>query len=418
MPERLPEYVSEAFLPHPPKTMGVAVSGGSDSMALLHLLNEFCQIHNIELRAVTVDHNLRDAAADEAEHVAQHCAKLGVPHDTLVWQDWNGEGNMQSAARDARYSKMADWAGRNGIDTIAVGHTADDQAETVLMRMARRSGVDGLSAMHPRTLRRGINWVRPLLKTRRTTLRDYLEARHIDWIEDPSNEDERYDRIKARKALEHLAPLGIDANALVAIADHMAQARKALDWHTFLAAKQVVRTEAGALVLDETGLRLQPDEVQRRLMAKSISWVSGAEYSPRRGALASVMAGLKKGQAGTLNGCHIRRIAAQIWIFREYSAVKAITCGTDEIWDNRWRMTPYHPADHHEDLRVRALGLDGLQQCPDWKKSGRPHLMLQSTPAIWRWDELVAAPLAGFAQNWHAELNEPPDTFFAALLSH
>ncbi len=418
MPERLPQYVSEAFLPHPPEAMGVAVSGGSDSMALLYLLKEFCDIHSITLRAVTVDHNLRSEAADEAERVARQCRKLGVPHDTLVWQDWNGEGNLQSAARDARYSKIADWAGTYGIDTIAVGHTADDQAETVLMRLARRSGVDGLSAMHARTLRKGINWVRPLLKTRRAVLRRYLEDRDVSWIDDPSNDDDRYDRIKARKALQHLAPLGIDAEALVEIADHMAQARKALDWHTFLAAKQVVSTEAGALVLDETGLRLQPDEVQRRLMAKSISWVSGAEYAPRRAPLAAVMAGLNRGQAGTLGGCHIRRIAARIWIFREHKAVSATTCATDELWDNRWRMTPYHPATHHEDLRIRPLGMEGLNQCPDWKSSGRPHLMLQSTPAIWRWDKLVAAPLAGYAQNWHADLHEPPDTFFAALLSH
>ena len=146
MLERLPELVSEAFLPHPPQVLGVAVSGGSDSMALLHLMHEFCQINKIELQAVTVDHRLRPEAAQEAAHVARQCAEMGLPHDTLIWQDWSGEGNLQNAARNARYHKMACWAGTRGIDTIAVGHTADDQAETVLMRLARRSGVDGLLA--------------------------------------------------------------------------------------------------------------------------------------------------------------------------------------------------------------------------------------------------------------------------------
>lgn len=405
-------------MPHPPQTMGVAVSGGSDSMALLHLLSEFCAIHDIKLRAVTVDHRLREASTEEADSVARHCAKIGVPHDTLVWQDWDGEGNLQNAAREARYSKMAAWASSNGIDTIAVGHTADDQAETVLMRIARRSGVDGLSAMRPRTVREGITWVRPLLQTKRQTLKTYLTNQDITWVSDPSNEDERYDRIRARKALDLLAPLGIDVDALGEVAKHMAQARKALDWHTFLAAKQIVQIKDGALLIEETGLRLQPDEVQRRLMVKCINWVSGARYAPRSSAIESLLSGVRKGKAGTLDGCHIRCIGDNIWVFREFNAVRNVACATDQLWDNRWKMVSQHPTVHHHDLRIKALGLEGLEQCPDWRATGLPHVMLQSTPAIWFGDSLIAAPHAGFPQNWRAELNELPDTLFAALLSH
>lgn len=418
MKERLPEYVSEAFLPHPPRVMGVAVSGGSDSMALLHLLAEFCEMHQIELHAVTVNHGLRAEAANEARAVAEHCSDIGVPHETLVWEDWTGTGNLQKAARDARYSKIANWAEKNDICTVAMGHTADDQAETVLMRMARRAGVDGLSGMQDRVLRDGITWVRPLLQTRRATLRAYLKENDVSWIDDPSNDNDRFDRIKARKALNVLSELGIDASVLAEVAGHLSQARRALDWQTFLAAKQVIKMDAGAMVFDETVLRLQPDEIQRRLFVNAICWISGSTYGPRRGAIATVMSGLRKGQAGTADGCHIRRIAARIWIFREYHAVKDTVCAVDELWDGSWRMVPLGNTVHASDLEVRALGMAGLEQCPDWRSTGRPHVVLQSTPSIWRGDVLVSAPLAGFGQNWDCALAEGADAFFAALLPH
>ena len=418
MPETLPELLSAALLPDPPKVLGVAVSGGGDSIALLHLLKEFCDAREIGLRAVTVDHGLRPEAAEEAAQVSHHCARIGVAHDTLVWQCWSGEGNLQNAARVARYDMMATWAKQRAITTVATGHTADDQAETVLMRLARRSGVDGLAAIQHRTLRHGITWVRPLLKARRNVLRRYLMKRDVCWIDDPSNEDERFDRIKARRALELLAPLGIDAAALTEVAENMAQARKALDWQTFLAAKHIITVQAGAVVLAEANLKLQPDEVQRRLIIKAINWVTGSIYAPRRAAVANVLTALQKGQGATLGGCHIRRIASRIWVFREYNAVRDLECTTDRLWDERWKLSPPQATETAATLKVRALGLQGLEQCKNWRITGRPHVVLQSTPGVWRDDTLVAAPLAGCVENWHAELDETPDAFFATLLSH
>lgn len=418
MLERLPEHLSKAFLPHPPRIMGVAVSGGSDSLALLYLLHEFCELHQIELHAVTVDHGLRDEAAGEAASVAAHCETIGVAHHTLVWENWDGKGNLQSAAREMRYRKMADWAVDHDINTIAVAHTADDQAETVLMRMARSAGVDGLSGMQPRTLRNGITWVRPLLKTRRKSLQTYLRNQNVDWVSDPSNDDERYDRIKARRALQLLSELGINQEVLAEVADHLSQARKALDWQTFLAAKDIVRIEAGAVMIDGTGLRLQPDEIQRRLLVAAIKWVGGSAYPARRAAVLDAIDAVQKGQARTLDGCHMRRIAAKIWVFREYNAVVDLSVPSDQDWDARWRMLPFPPAAHSPDLCLRALGPAGLDQCPDWRVTGRPHVVLQSTPAIWQGDTLVSAPLAGFDQNWYADPIGGRDAFFATLISH
>lgn len=398
--------------------MGVAVSGGGDSMAMLHLLHEFSKIHHIELHAVTVDHQLRPEAAEEARRVARHCAEIGVPHNTLVWEDWDGHGNLQQAAREARYAKISKWALYKDIDTVALGHTADDQAETVLMRLSRRSGVDGLTGMKERALRHGVTWVRPLLRTRREVLRAYLVKERIDWHDDPSNEDTSFDRIKARKALKLLAPLGIDAQVLNDVAEQMAEARKALEWNSFIAAKEIAKIQSGAIFFDERGMRVLPDEIQRRLLSNAVQWVSGSKHGPRRDALLNIMASLKDGQGGTAEGCRICHLAGAIWVFRELNAVKNTSAVPHGLWDRRWVLTP--PADHDDpgDWQVRVLGMNGIEQCPDWRSAGLPHLVVLSSPSVWQGDKLIAAPLAGYAQNWHAEFVGTGDSFFAALLTH
>ena len=181
-----------------PGKIGVAVSGGSDSLALLFLLHEWAQV---PIAAATVNHGLREEAQSEVELVAGVCDDLGIPHRALKWQGWDGKGNLQDQARQNRYSLLADWARGERCETVALGHTMDDQAETFLMRLARSSGIDGLSGMDGRIWRNDQRFDRPLLSVRRAELQDYLTQRGVDWVDDPSNEDERFDRVKARKAL-------------------------------------------------------------------------------------------------------------------------------------------------------------------------------------------------------------------------
>lgn len=418
MPANLLHDISQTFLPRPPAVLGVAVSGGGDSIALLHLLHVFATLHGTKLRAVTVDHGLRPEAAEEAKGVAKQCARLGILHETLTWTGWNGKGNLQNEARIARYAAMARWAKSAGISTIALGHTADDQAETVLMRLARRAGVDGLSGMRLRSHREGMTWVRPLLNITRERLRAYLIQENIPWIDDPSNEDTRFDRIKSREALSILKPLGIEIEGLAEVASHMAKCQHALDWQTFLAAKDIVTLDAGAVAIDECALRLLPEEIQRRLYIKAMQWISGSRYPPRRGAVASVMLALRDGQSGTVDGCHVRRVGGRVWVFRELNAVRKKRSRIDALWDDRWRVSPPFVNRNLTDCMVRVLGPEGLEQCPGWRACGRPHPVLLSTPAVWRGDTVVAAPLAGLDHSWKAVIEGGEDTFFAALLTH
>jgi tRNA(Ile)-lysidine synthase len=414
--------ISSHFTPSPPTRLAVAVSGGGDSVALLHLLAEYCASRDVQLYAITVDHGLRASSAEEAQQVAKLAKSLSIPHETLRWADWDGSGNLQDQARRARYRMMTDWAQSKGISLLALGHTADDQAETVLMRLARSSGVDGLAAMQARRLENGVTLIRPLLGISRAELRDYLVQNNLSWSEDPSNFDTQYDRIKIRQAMDVLAPLGITTPVLTRVAEQMGQAREALDWYSFLTAREIVRVDDGDIVIDLRRFRTLPNEIARRLLVRSVMWVSGAEYKPRRSAIEDLIKAARVRQPSTLGGCIVSIHQAALWISREFNAVRALTALPDELWDNRWHLQP--PVlqsvddDNFQDFVVRALGPRGLVMCPDWKHSGKPRVALLASPAIWHGDELVSAPLAGRAAGWTATLSHSGEEFFATLLSH
>ncbi len=397
-----------------PERLGVAVSGGGDSVALLHILTRCFGANGPEIHAVTVDHGLRAGSADEATMVARLAGDLSVPHDTLRWEGWDGTGNLQDQARRARYRLLSRWARSRGVEMLALAHTADDQAETVLMRLGRAAGVDGLSGIPERRIERGVTFVRPLLGVTRQALRAYLTRNAVEWVEDPSNQDDRFDRIRARRALQALQPLGITVTALADVARHMAQARAALDWYAFLAARDVARLDAGDVLIDRRGFRILPEEIARRMLARVVRWVAGGEYPPRRAPLAGAIDAIRHGRRVTLAGCVVGGDAARARVCREYAAVRDTRCAAGGIWDGRWRLIGPDP----QGCEVRALGRDGLASCPAWRETGRPAECLIATPSVWRGDELIAAPVAGRAGQWRAETMQGDEEFFASFLSH
>ena len=391
----LEDIALTAFSPDAPSRVGVAVSGGSDSMAALHLIAQV-----VPVEAVTIDHGLRAEAAAEARFVAEACARLSVPHSVIRWQRTETAGNLMDQARRARLRLIGDWARARGLSHVVLGHTADDQAETFLMRLARAAGLEGLSGMRRNWAENGVNWTRPFLDVPRATLRDWLRGRNIGWIDDPTNDNEDYDRVKARKALRALAPLGLSAERICDVVAHLGDAETAVQDCLRRAVTTLAREDRGDVVISADAFKAElPAELQRRLIVQALKWVGGQDYAPRADAVAGLLSGVSDGRGGTLAGCRILVTEAEIRITREWQAVAALRAPVGTPWD-RWLLNG--PAAAGQE--VAALGETGLPMCPQWRETGMPRASLLASPAVWQGEKLVAAPLAGLENGWKARI--------------
>jgi len=225
--------------------------------------------------AATVDHGLRAESAAEAQGVAKLCDKIDVPHKTLVWTGPKPATRIQERAREARYRLLAARAGAVGADAIVTAHHADDQAETVLLRLLRGSGVAGLRGMEAMSARDGIALVRPLLEVPKADLVAFAQARGADFVEDPSNADPRYARAALRPLLATLAAHGLDRDALLRLARRAAEADEAL---ARAAAALEARLGSDGPV-DARVLLAAPIAVVQRVLARRISQAGGRDAS-------------------------------------------------------------------------------------------------------------------------------------------
>jgi tRNA(Ile)-lysidine synthase len=252
--------------------------------------------------AATVDHGLRAASAAEAAFVAGLCAERGIPHATLK-PDAPIGGSLQAAAREARYALLERWRLREGLDWLLTAHHLDDQAETVLMRLNRGAGVAGLSGV------RAINGrvLRPLLGWRRAELAAIVAAAGITPVDDPSNEDPRFDRARLRQTLA--ASEWLDPGPVARSAAALAEAEDALGWMTDRLFETRVREEAGAWLLDPSDL---PPELRRRLLLAILARLN-APAPPRGDEVTRLLTALDIGATATLAGVKCR--GGAIWRF-------------------------------------------------------------------------------------------------------
>ena len=283
--------------------MGLAVSGGPDSLALLLLAH---QALPGRIAAATVDHGLRAESGAESAMVAQTCSALDVPHAVLTVT--LGPGNLQSQARTARYAALGEWMAREELAALATAHHADDQAETLLLRLGRASGVAGLAGVRPRGLvpGTGLPLVRPLLGFRRAELGAVVTSAGWQAVDDPSNRDDRFDRARIRKAIAEADWL--DVSALAASAAHLADADAALDW-------AAAREWQDCVVKAPMGLTYRPQApraVALRVIARIVTELDGE--APRGGAVAKVFDCLLARQPASI-GNLVARTGPDGWSF-------------------------------------------------------------------------------------------------------
>lgn len=266
---------------------------------------------------LTVDHGLRKGSGADARQVVAWAKALGLPAKLLAWRGKKPGRGLEAAARIARYRLMGRAMKAQGIGTLYVGHTQDDQAETFLLRLARGSGLDGLAAMQaqspwPVPGFDGLAVHRPLLGITRSELRAYLTARGQAWIDDPMNDDPAFDRVKLRQARAALDDLGLTPARLAGAAAHLARARAALEVMTDAVLDRAARPLAQGYLVDAGALVAAPREVALRALAALLGRAGGQAYRPRFDSLERLFAAIVGGTLGggmTLHGCHIRALA-------------------------------------------------------------------------------------------------------------
>ena len=290
----------------------LAVSGGPDSTALLVVADRWRDEAGVSVSVATVDHGLRPESSQEAEAVGALCATRGLPHAILRWRGEKPATGVPAAARDARYRLLGDHARKIGADTIVTAHHADDQAETVLMRLLRGSGPAGLAGMArlaaaPWPGGDGLFLARPLLGFAKSDLIGFCRAESLGYVEDPTNVDEAYRRPQLRRLAELLAKEGLGRGELARLAARAARAEQALApaIEAMLAALPARREAAVFEAPAETTLAL-PDEALVRLLSREIARIGGA--ATRLEQIEKVAMGLRQKSrfSATLGGVVIR----------------------------------------------------------------------------------------------------------------
>jgi tRNA(Ile)-lysidine synthase len=254
------------------RTLLIAVSGGPDSTALLLMADEWARRRGrTRIEAATVDHGLRPESAAEAKAVAALCARLGVNHRILQWKGAKPASRLQEHAREARYRLLVDHAKAIGADALLTAHHADDQAETVLFRLLRGSGVAGLRGMELTTTRGGMTIARPLIGLKKRDLIAFAKARGASFVDDPSNADPRFARTRLRALLARLGEEGLDAEALDLLARRAGETEQALAHLTAEVDARLGADEAQGDSLDARALYGAPIAIVQRILTRRIA---------------------------------------------------------------------------------------------------------------------------------------------------
>ncbi|HYG87313.1 MAG TPA: tRNA lysidine(34) synthetase TilS [Azospirillum sp.] len=388
--------------------VAVGVSGGADSLALALLAQGWAAGRGGAILAFTVDHGLRPESAEEAARVAAWMAARGIPHAVLRWDGDKPAAGIQTAAREARHRLLAERCRAEGILHLALAHHADDQAETVLLRLARGSGVDGLAGMAPVRWDGDVRLIRPLLDVPHARLVATCRALGQDWIEDPSNRSPAYARGRLRAVADALGTEGLSTERLCDTARRAARARSALETLTAdLLGRAAQLFPEGWIRLDPAALAAAPEELGLRALARALACIGGAPYPPRAERLerlyGELCAGLTAGR--TLGGCRILPRRGGLLVVREPgSADERLTLppGGEVWWDRRFRVRL--GADAPGPLTVARLGAEGWRSAlaepnmgSDLARLALPEPVRTALPALWDGGALVTIPGAAAA---------------------
>ncbi len=342
------DELAELFCPVAGESrIALAVSGGADSLGLMLLTyawkNQFGKGQGPEIIVYCVDHRLRAESGQECALVLSVAAQLGLAARVLPWEGEKPETGVQAAAREARYRLMGAAMQEDGASVLLTGHHALDQSETVLMRLAHSSGIGGLAGMRAFSEVGGVRVFRPLLGVLPHMLAQVVSRVGIAWVEDPSNGDETYERVRWRNRLSTFEGLGLTSQVLGRFGCRMARAEDALALIGEKAFLEVVSCDQfGVFSVMLATLLALPEEIGLRVLSRMLLCVSGGRGAGELGQLEILYRRLADGAFNgiSLAGCCVSKARGKLFVYREVSRIAerdvVLDPGDELVWDRRF----------------------------------------------------------------------------------
>ena len=369
-------------------------------MALLALSKQWAERHGGEVTALVVDHRLRDDSTIEAETVSSRARLLGVEACILTRAGEPIVANIQAQARAARYRLLIEWCARNGNLHLLLGHHRDDQAETLRMREERGSGDDGLAGMSPILEYADVRLLRPLLRVPKSRLRATVAEFGLVAVEDPSNSDPRFDRVRTR----HSFTAEADREILSGRADRYGVDRFHREEATaaHLAQSSEIHPE-GYATLDPHSWRQGANDLGLRALVALCAMIGGRRHPPHREKakrLQEKIVGDRLGGGRTMSGCRIVPSNGKLLILRELALIeREVRLDGRQLWDGRFRVE----LTDQVHLSIGKLGEDGLREVlarqPDVPTHHLPKLVLPTLPAIWDLEGVYQVPHLSYSRD-------------------
>ncbi len=387
-----------------PPRIAVATSGGADSLALALLSHQWAKNHGGEAIALTVDHRLREGSSAEAHQVGIWLKRRGMEHHTLTWQRTEEKDAprtaIQARARKARYRLLSQWCTDHGVKHLLTAHHMQDQLETFMIRLAKGSGLKGLTGIQGVVPTDFGRILRPFLTLDPSRLKETLDHFNQPFISDPSNENTIFTRVRWRQVLPLLALEGLTPQPMRETLDRLTHAQRLVDQYTSTLLQQhALLSLYGYATLKKEALQESPEAFEE-ILKRILATIGTRAYPVRRKALHRAIEMMISGNSLTLGGCQILRKPEGWWIVREYTAIqKNISVQQPGIhfWDNRFTVTVDTPC------QIGALRERGIQQQGKaFKEQTKsiPHIVLKTLPALWQGEKLLD-PFPPFAFTPH-----------------
>lgn len=378
-----------------PPIIAIATSGGPDSLALALLAHQWAKDQGGKAIALTVDHRLREGSTAEAHQVNVWLKARGMEHHTLTWE--RGPENappqtaIQAAGRKARYQILGQWCKEHGVKHLLTAHHAQDQLETFMIRLAKGSGLKGLTGIQGIVLTDFGRILRPLLTLDANRLKATLKAFNQPFLLDPSNENEGFTRVRWRQLLPSLSAEGLISATIQETLERLNHAQRLVDQHiSNLLCQHVFLSPYGYARFNKEALKQSPEAFEE-MLKRILATIGTKDYPVRRQALHRAIDAMKSEYSFTLGGCQILDKSKEWWIIREPAAI-----GEDifvhhpgtYLWDGRFTVD----VAENTPCRIAALGKEGIQALEKEAKKylkNIPHVTLQTLPALWQEEKLI-----------------------------